>query len=89
VAAFREGLGETGYVDHQNVTIEYHWLAGETDRLAPLMADLTRRHVGVIGTPGTSEAAIAATVVARAQQADRRTHAGRRIVVAEIVNELT
>jgi putative tryptophan/tyrosine transport system substrate-binding protein len=64
-AAFREGLGETGYVDRQNVTIEYHWLAGESDRLAPLMADLARRHVAVIATPGTSEAAIAAKAATR------------------------
>jgi putative tryptophan/tyrosine transport system substrate-binding protein len=59
-AAFREGLGETGYVDRQNVTIEYHWLEGQSNRLPPLMADLVRRRVAVIATPGTSEAALAA-----------------------------
>jgi putative tryptophan/tyrosine transport system substrate-binding protein len=59
-AAFREGLGETGYIDRQNVTVEYHWLEGQSDRLPPLMADLVRRRVAVIATPGTSEAALAA-----------------------------
>jgi putative ABC transport system substrate-binding protein len=59
-AAFREGLGETGNIDRQNVTVEYHWLEGQSDRLPPLMADLVRRRVAVIATPGTSEAALAA-----------------------------
>ena len=59
-AAFRKGLGETGYVDGQNVTIEYHWLEGQYDRLPALMANLVRRRVAVIATPGSVNAAIAA-----------------------------
>jgi putative ABC transport system substrate-binding protein len=59
-AAFRKGLGETGYVEGQNLTIEYHWLEDQYDRLPALMADLVRRRVAVIATPGGGPAAIAA-----------------------------
>src|SRR5271167_1659894 len=53
-AAFRKGLGETGYVEGQNVTVEYHYLEGQFDRLPALMADLVRRRVAVIATPGST-----------------------------------
>jgi len=59
-AAFRKGLGETGYVEGQNVTVEYHWLEGRYDGLPALMADLVRRRVAVIATPGSPPATIAA-----------------------------
>jgi len=58
--AFRKGLGETGYVDGRNVTVEYHWLEGQFDRLPALMADLVCRDVAVIATPGSGAASIAA-----------------------------
>jgi putative ABC transport system substrate-binding protein len=62
-AAFRNGLNETGYIDGQNVTVEYHWLEGKYDRLSALVTDLVRRQVAVIATPGNvpSLAAKAAT----------------------------
>jgi putative ABC transport system substrate-binding protein len=59
-AAFRKGLGEVGYVEGHNVTVEYHWLEGQYERLPQLMADLVRRRVAVIATVGPTPAAIAA-----------------------------
>jgi putative tryptophan/tyrosine transport system substrate-binding protein len=61
MAAFRLGLGDTGYVEGQNVTIEYRWAEDRRDRLAALAADLVGRHVDVIVTQGAPRAAKSAT----------------------------
>ena len=60
VAAFRKGLGETGTIEGQNVTVEYYGLEGQFDRLPALMADLVRRQVAVIATTGNVQLAHAA-----------------------------
>jgi putative tryptophan/tyrosine transport system substrate-binding protein len=58
--AFRKGLAETGCVEGENVTVEYHWLEGQYLSLPSLMADLVLRGVAVIVTPASTPAAIAA-----------------------------
>jgi putative tryptophan/tyrosine transport system substrate-binding protein len=60
LAAFRKGLGETGCVEDRDVTVEYHWLDNQLDRLPALMADLVRRRVAVIATPSSTPVTTAA-----------------------------
>ena len=60
VTAFRQGLSQTGFVEGQNLGVEYHWLEGKYDKLPALMADLVRRRVALIATPASGPAARAA-----------------------------
>ena len=60
VAAFRQGLADAGYVEGQNVAIEYRWAEGDYRRLSEMAADLVRRQVSLIVTPGAAAGAQAA-----------------------------
>jgi putative ABC transport system substrate-binding protein len=60
VAAFRKGLGETGYVEGKNIAIEYRWAEGQYDRLPAMATDLVRRGAAVLVTTGGEPSALAA-----------------------------
>jgi putative tryptophan/tyrosine transport system substrate-binding protein len=59
IAAFREGLKESGYVEGQNVAVEYRWAEGQYERLPELAADLVRQQVSVIFVGGGAPAELA------------------------------
>ena len=60
VTAFRQGLNQAGFVEGQNLGVEYHWLEGKYDQLPALMADMVRRRMALIATPASGPAARAA-----------------------------
>jgi putative tryptophan/tyrosine transport system substrate-binding protein len=60
VAGFRAGLKEVGYIDGQNVTIEFRWAEGHYDRLTEMAADLVRRKVAVLVSTGGEPSVLAA-----------------------------
>jgi putative tryptophan/tyrosine transport system substrate-binding protein len=60
VSAFRKGLSETGYIEGQNVAVEYHWLEGKYGGLNSVLDDLMRRRVAVIAIPGSTPVSLAA-----------------------------
>jgi putative ABC transport system substrate-binding protein len=62
LAAFRKGLGETGYIEGQNVAIEYRWLEGRYARMPEVTTELVRAAVAVIATPGTPPSAVRAAM---------------------------
>jgi putative tryptophan/tyrosine transport system substrate-binding protein len=70
IRAFHQGLAETGYIDGQNVAIEYRWAEGHNDRLPALAADLAGRRVAVIAAPWIGGDAVRLGLVASLNRPD-------------------
>jgi putative tryptophan/tyrosine transport system substrate-binding protein len=66
LAAFHQGLGDTGYIEGRNVAIEYRWAQGRNDRMSTLVAELVHRQVSVIVTLESTNGALAAKAATQA-----------------------